>query len=699
MADLFQIGLSGVYSSQANLATTSNNIANVNTEGYSRQSVDVKAAEPGKYGSYFIGNGAMVANVERAYDQFAFSENLMNSSQLGYAQQAHQHTGQLDALLSNEGTSAAKPVLAMFDRVNDMADNPNALETREVFLGQANSMVAQYHLLYEGLQSQYADINTDISSSAANVTTLGDDIAALNSRITALQASGKGEANDLLDKRDQAITALSQYVDVSVVGNDNDMVNVYIGSGQPLVMGDESRTMVAVKGSPDPSRTELALQVNGSRAALDGSSLGGSIAGLFDARNNDVEDAMNQLGHNVIGLTHAINEQQAQGMTLTGEVGDYIFNDVNDTQSMQNRVLAHNDDLGSAQLSVRVDDLSALSADEFKLVVDAYTPAVAGTVDNPAVPESITFSATNLSNGETQTLHIPDMAVSQRIDIENAGLSVAVDQINDQDPLQVGKAFTLRPTRMAAQAVSVSETQPEKIAAAATPIQVSAGTENAQDANIRINAIGASSDPLYMSEDNPLHIQVTDVDNDSGVITYNVVDNTGLVVTLPDDSANHYQPAVVAGDPLQGLTLTPDAWSSKVSLNIGGVEIEMDAGALQVDDTFTLAFNETGVGDNSNMLAIADLQNQKLMKGGNSTTSDVYSQLISELGSKSANADVSLKTMEILQSQSFERIQKVSGVNMDEEAANLLQYQQYYSASARVISIADEIFDTILNIG
>ncbi|PKF62760.1 flagellar hook-associated protein FlgK [Psychromonas sp. psych-6C06] len=686
MADLFQIGLSGIYTSQASLATTGHNIANVNTAGYSRQSVEVNTAGADRFGGYFVGRGAIVAGIERAYDQFAFTENIMNTSQYGYSKEVYQQTSQLDMLLSDESTAVTKPVLEVFESINGVADHPNMLESRKVFLESATNMINQYNRLYDSLEIQYNGINNDIVNTADTITTLADNLANINRQISAvLGAGGQSNANDLLDQRDQAITELSQYVDVSVVPADNGMVNIYIGSGQSLVMGGTSLQMISVNGDPDPSRKELALNIDGNMALVDGSRLGGSVAGLFDTRNNDVERAFNQLGQNIIGLTHSINEQQKEGMTLEGKIGEDLFNDINSLQSMQNRVLAHNDGLGSMQLSLRVDDLSTLTPDEYELVVDDY---------QVGPPESISFISTNRTTGASQTISIPDMSVTERVSIPNTGLSLGIDTIVATDLPQPGKTFTLRPTRLAAQEASLQHKDPEKIAAADAEIKTVANDANTGDAVLRTSAINNPLDPLYMDEDNPLEIVVTG--NVGGVITYDIVDKNGTPVTLPAGSANNYVPAVAVGAPLTGLTVTPDLLTGKVTFDLAGVEVEMTKGSPQAGDTFKLNYNETGDGDNRNMMKIADLQNQKIMNNKKATFADVYSGMISEIGAKTANADVSMQSTAILQNQSFERIQSSSGVNMDEEAANLLQYQQHYSAAARVISVATEIFDTIL---
>ena len=665
MADLFQIGLSGIYSSQASLATTSHNISNVSTEGYSRQTVDVTSAQAQKLGANFIGNGSIINGIDRAYDQFAFKENIINTSDHAYNEVSYTQASQLDKLLSNESTSVAKSVLSLFSSLGDVADHPNTIETRAVFLEDASNMINQYNTLYQQLETQYSGVNNDIENSAAAITELADNIATLNSRILTVSSSdSSGDANDLLDRRDQAITALSEYVNVSVLEADNNMVNIYIGSGQGLVMGVQSQSIVAINGDPDPARKELALSNNGKTSPVDGSKFGGKVSALFETRENEIERAFNQLGQNVIGLTHAINEQQQQGQTLDGEIGAALFNDINSDQAMKSRVLSHADGKGEATLSVRIDDLSELSADEFSLKVIPNDPGI-----------DLTFSVTNNTTGETQTVSIADLANDKRIEIPGAGISIGIDSISASEPLQVGKEFTLRPTRLGAQQASLDETDPTKVAVADAEIKAVVSDTNNGTATFHVSGIVDKDHTNYMDEDSPVTIKITD--NTNGEITYNIIDKN-------DNQINTALTAII--DPLTG----------KATLEFGGVKVEMEKGIPVAGDEITLNYNETGAGDNRNILAMSDLQNTKIMNDGKSTFQDVYSEMISEIGAKTANADVAMQSSAILKNQSFERIQSVSGVNMDEEAANLLMYQQHYSAAARVITIASELFDTIL---
>ena len=674
MASLMQIGLSGVHSSQAHLSTTGHNISNVNTEGYSRQEVNTESIQGNKHGSYFVGQGAMIASLDRAYDQFAFTDNIMNTSKNAYSSEAYSQEKQLDMLLSNEDTAATGTVLNTFSTLNSVVDEPNSLEARAVFLETASNMVSQYNNLYKHLEVQYNSINVDIENSAASITELAESIAQINLKISYLtDKKGIDNPNDLLDKRDEAITKLSELVKVSVIGTHDGMVNVYIGSGQGLVMGGYAQEVIAVNGQPDPSRKDLALKIKDKAVVINGSKLGGKVSALLDVRENDIEKAFNQLGQNVIGLTHAINEQQKQGETLDGEIGKTLFNDINDVDTMQRRVLSHNDGKGTAQLSVRIDNLTELSSDEYHLVVDAYD-AVEGT---------LSFTVTNERTNASETLSISDLSANKRIEIPNTGFSVGFDTLSTTDPMVAGKEFTLRPTRLAAQQMALVERDPRKVAAADAEIKAVINPENTGNAKFRISEINDKLDPLYMDEENPLTIKVTDVTGN--IITYDVIDSNGIVVTEPSTN-----------NTLGGLKVTVDPLSGKAQFSLGGVVMDLETGIPAVGDQVRLNYNETGEGDNRNMLAMADLQNAKIMKNNKATIQDIYSGMVSELGTKTENSDIAMQSSAILLNQSFERIQEVGGVNMDEEAANLLLYQQHYSAAARVITVAGELFNTIL---
>jgi len=667
MADLMQIGLSGIYTSQANLTTTSHNISNVSTEGYSRQSVSSEANIAQGLGNNFVGTGSVVTSINRAYDQFAFTENAINTSSYAYYQETYTQANQMDLLLSTESTSATTSVLNMFSSMGSVADNPSLLESRDVFLQDATNMVNQYNTLYSKLDSQYDSLNANIENSADAITELAQSISSLNLQIaTVTGSSNGGDANDLLDKRNLAITQLSEYVNVSVVAADNSMVNVFIGSGQGLVMGTTSQSVISQAGDPDATRTELALSFKGNITNIDGNKLGGQVGASFNSRENDIEVAMNKLGQNIIGLTYAINEQQKLGQDLNGDIGGDIFNDINSTSAMQNRVLNNSNNQGDAVLSVSIDDLSELSADEFTLLVKSYDETTG----------DIEFQITNTTSGVKSTINA-NSSSDTLVDIPGAGISVGINIGTMATAFEAGDEFSLRPTRLGAMEASVQETDPEKVAAAGAEIIASTSDSNTGDAEYRVSALDRTLTP-YMDEDNPITIKIS-TNTTSSEIAYNLFDKNGIQINPSE------------------LTTPIDSLTGKAEFVVGGVSVEMQSGLPVANDEIILNFNETGDGDSSNMLLMTALQTAKTMNGGKSTFQDIYSGMVSEVGAKTANADVAMQSASILKDQSFERIQSLSGVNMDEEAANLLMYQQYYSAAARVITVAGELFDTLLN--
>jgi len=165
--------------------------------------------------------------------------------------------------------------------------------------------------------------------------------------------------------------------------------------------------------------------------------------------------------------------------------------------------------------------------------------------------------------------------------------------------------------------------------------------------------------------------------------SYTVTDNTGAALTLNP------------GDPMTGLGIVLDPLTQRRTVNVAGITLELD-GKPASGDSFTLSFNQTADGDNRNALVIAGLQSQKLLKSGKQTFQDNYAALGSEIGSVSKNAKTSMEASEALLEQSTTRVLATAGVSLDEEAANLIKFQQSYSASARVITVAGELFSTLL---
>jgi len=684
---LYGTGVSGLLASKQALDTIAHNIANVNTDGYSRQRTEIISAGSQSFGDAFVGLGVKVDDITRTFDQFAYLDLVGNTSNNSFNKTFFNSVDRVDQVISDEDTSITNSLGNYFASMHAVADNPNSLESRNNLLQVSKNMTSTFNRLYDQLDIQFRSLNDDVENIAKEMTALASNLADVNNQIQLTSGNGpKNLPNDLLDQRDRIVLEISKFTNVSTVKLNNGMINLFIGTGQPLVLGQKALSIDAVVNSTDNSKLELALVSGGSPQRLRGDRMGGQIQALYNFRDDVLDKAFNQLGQTAIGIGHLINEQQKLGLDLNMQVGTNYFNDVNSQQSMLQRVLPKNDNLGTAQLSVKIESADKLTADNFQLKVVSYA---AGP------PEAVQFELTNLTDGSQLTLPAAgaqDLTVSRKIDVAQYGISINVDSISGADPLQVGKTFDIKPTRLGAQNFAVEMTQPALIAAAANQILITDDTANTGVSKTRITQIINHNDVNYPTKidltTNPvtpargLRIEINEPV--AGTFTYQVVNaNTGVPIEEP------------AGTPLTGLAFNPPL---QTITHAGfSIDIEIENTAALDNYKFTLDFNETGVGNNTNALTMANFQIDKKLNNGRSTFQDNYALLTSDVGAVTSSSEVRLQSSEVLFSQAENRVTSVSGVNLDEEASDLLRYQAAYNAAARVVTVADELMDTLLN--
>ncbi len=684
---LYGTGVSGLLASKQALDSIANNIANVNTDGYSRQRTNIISAGGQSFGDSFVGLGVKIDDVSRVFDQFAYLDLQGNTSKNSFNKTFFDSIDRVDKVISNQDTSITNSLAKYFSALNTVSDNPNSLESRNNLIQVSKNMTSTFNRISDQLDIQYGAVNDDVKNIAQEMTALAKNLAEVNGQIKLNYGDGaKNLPNDLLDQRDNIVLKISKFTNVSSVALGDGMINLFIGTGQPLVLGQRALKIDVITGRTDNSKLELALVSKSVPQRLRGDRMGGKIQALYNFRDDILDKTYNQLGQTAIGIGDLMNKQQQLGLDLNQQVGTNFFNDVNTQQSMLQRSLPTNDNLGTAQLGVQIEDVNLLTPDNFELKVLSYA---AGP------PSTVQFQLTNLTDGSQQTLPAAgaqDLTVSSNIDVAQYGFSINVDSVSATDPLQIGKRFELRPTRLGAQDFSVEMSQSTLIAAAANQILITDGTSNTGVSKTRITKITNPNDVNYPALDDPttnpatpargLRIEISEPV--AGTFTYRVLNaNTGVPIQEP------------VGTPLTGLAFTPP----QQTISHAGFDIEIkiqDTAALD-SYSFTLDYNETGVGNNSNALVMSSFQTDKVLNNGRSTFQDNYALLTSDVGAVTSSADVRLKSSEVLFNQAKSRLTSVAGVNLDEEASDLLKFQAAYNASARVISVADELMKTLLN--
>lgn len=626
MPDLLSISVSGLVAFQRALATTSHNIANAATEGYVRQRTEFAAREPEGLGSGFVGRGVDVTTVRRLLNEFSASQLRFANSDLGRMQASADLAVRVDTLLGAAGSDITAAMEQFFSAVQDVATNPASTAARQVMLARANALADRFRSTSQQLDQIQADTRTRIRTGVEEVSGLAAGIARLNADITAVSSALGGQPpNDLLDERDRLLGRLSELVNVSVVDGADGAVNVFIGSGQTLVLGNVASTLATTPAAGDASWLDIRFRDAGGDQVITPAITGGELGGLLAARSGLIEGVRQQLGLTATALAFAANGQQAAGFDLGGQFGQALFS------LADPRVTAAFDNGGSALVTAAVGDFAAVTGDDYVLQFDGAGWSVLRESDLSAVATTGTGTALD-------PLRFDGLAV-----VTGAGAAA-------------GDRFTVQSTGNAAGSLAVVLADPRGIAAAA-PIRTLAVDGNRGSGAISAGEVLDASDPALLATVDIVFLDAT---------TYSV-NGAGAFAYIP------------------GADTQVNGWSMRIS------------GQPAAGDTFRVERNVGGVGDNRNALLLASLRDRGLIAGGTVSLGDSTSALVSRVGALTAEAEVGAAARRTLQANARNTLLSESGVNLDEEAAEMLKWQQAYQAAAQAITIADSLFQTLLS--
>jgi len=630
--DIFGIGISGLQAARAALITAGHNIANANTPGYTRQLVDLSSATPLGTSVGFYGNGVDITSVQRQYSQFLSGEVLTASTQSSSLDSYYSKIKQLDNLVADPSAGLSPAIQDFFAAVQGVSTTPNVASSRQALLSSAEAMKSRFQVIDQRLAELRDGVNSEVSTTTQEINNMGAQIADLNQRIlVARSATGGQPPNDLLDQRDQLVANLNKDIRATVVVQNDGAYNVFIGSGQPLVAGMLSYTLVPMREPLDPTKLTIGYRTSSGIVQLPESNLnGGSLGGLLAFRSQSLDPMQNALGRVAITLAETFNAQHVLGQDLNGQLGTAMFS-IGAPQ-----VNANLNNKGTAVVAATFDstNVGGLTSSDYRLSYDGNN-----------------YNLTRLEDNTTRSF----AAFPQNVD----GISLALAS----GTASAGDSFLIRPTAAGASSLRVAITDPSKIAAAA-PVRTAQGAANFGSGTISAGTVN-SLDPNLQQTVGITFISAT---------TFNV-SGTGT------------------GLPATGVTYTP---GQDITFNGWTVQI---SGAAATGDTFSVARNGGGTGDNRNALALADLQTKKIMDGGAASYQGAYASLVSRVGTQTRKLEVTSTAQATLLEQARTAEQSYSGVNLDEEAANLIRYQQAYQASGKVLQVASTLFDTLLTLG
>ena len=643
--NILSIGQSALAAAQVGISTTGHNIANAATPGYSRQVLVQGAATAQNLGFGYVGQGVDISSVQRIYSDFQAAQvrstQTTQSSLSTYATQM----SQIDNMLANVTSGLSPSLQGFFKGMQDVSANPSSVASRQAALSSANALASRFQSMGAQLDQMRQGVNTQIISSVGEINSLSTQISQLNQAITLAQgATAAGQPpNDLMDQRDQLILDLSKQIKATVVKQDDGKYNVFIGNGQPLVVGGLTYQLSTTVSPTDASKIEVAYSNSGNPFILSGSALtGGALGGLVDFRNKSLEPAQNALGRIAIGLASTFNVQHKLGQDLNGNLGTDMFV-VGVPTVGQN---ANN--TGTASLTASISNVSALTTSDYSVQFN-------GTQ----------YQVTRLSDGQVTALTSSPQTIDG-VDFTTAGVPAT------------GDSFLVRPTVAGAPsfAVKISDTS---LLAAAAPIATAAPITNTGTGAISAGSVDAT----YLTT--PLSAPVT-LSYNSGTAQLTGFPATQAVTVTYNGNSTTY----AAGAPVP--------YTAGATLSFGGISLAI-SGVPANGDVFTVAPNTGGVGDNRNAVLLAALQTTNTLVGGTASYQDAFAQMVASIGSKTNELQVMSDAEGQTLTNQIQAQQSLSGVNLDEEASNLLRYQQAYQAAGKVMQVASQLFDVLLSLG
>ncbi|HAT9088526.1 TPA: flagellar hook-associated protein FlgK [Legionella pneumophila subsp. pneumophila] len=645
---ILNIAYSGLNAFQRALDVTGNNIANFKTRGYSRQSIQFTPIASNRYAGSYIGAGVSVSSIYRNVDQFA---NAQVRSTLSYRTQYdafYNQAIQIDKLLSQDGSSISVPLQTFFDSIGQLNSTPDNIATRGVVLKQSQLLAQQFNSLQIKLEEYERNSTLQVTESVKIINRITKELAEVNGKLL-----GNNNIPELLDHRDELLKQLSGYTDLSIFDQGDGTISVGIASGDMLLAGTQQRDLVVGTGKDSIFGTKIFLSSGGNNQVdITDRLTTGMLGGLIDYEKNVLGQASQLIGQMAIGLAQTFNTQHKLGMDMNSQIGKDFFTDFNSPGQMLKRSRASADNSGTAVLSVNISDISQVKLSDYDLIIsDTGANELRLIRKSDGTSTTLTWSSS------------PPAPPAGQVVID--GMTITV---NDLSQLANNDHYTLTPTRGAARDFALEIKDAYEIALA-SPVKTTASLNNTGQGQIILGPVlnTASVNKQFridfISDTQYNLVNVTD-STTAGPFAF--VPNTNNVIQIPDGITPSYS-VVLSGIPKSG-------------------------------DQFTTDYNTGGFGDNRNGLILGNIQQNKIFSNGSETLFDRYGSLLAEVGGRTNQAKTSFESADILHKQALDFQDSKSGVNLDEEGANLLVFQQAYQAAGKLMEISNQIMNLLFDI-
>ena len=667
---VLNIGARALIANQTVLQTTGSNIANVNTPGYSRQSVQLQTVLGQYTGSGYIGKGVDVATITRNYSDFLTRQSTMAGAISSADTKRSDQLKQLENLFPTGASGLGAAVSDMLNSFSDVASSPTDLTARTVALTRVSETASRMRSFSASLDQLQQGVDQEISQKVAAINSLATNIADVNKQIANAVSNGQ-PPNDLLDQRDQLIRNLNQYVQTTSIASADGTTGIFLGSQALVLRSTAASLTVTTDDFNDPLKSKIAVTRSGQTVTLDENNLGGGeVPALLRFQNTDMAEGRNLLGRLTLAVTTSMNDQHKLGLDMDGNVGGNLFTP---TQFGNRNILnptPTNIGIQASNLTLGIADLTKFAASDYEM---SFAGKTTGTVTRKSDSVSTPFTfdpATGSFSFYNPATYANDLPSLDGLKLTAQGATPAA-----------ADRLLIKPFSTSANNISAEFSNPRSLTVA-SPVAAKMGAGNTGSL-LLISLSALTNPPSVQTTKTPVELKFIDAN------TYTRSDTPGGVFTFTTGKT-------ISGT--EPATTPPSEWSAILQ------------GSPQAGDTFTVfgikdySINPaTNTPNNSNINFALNSGNASAMMGlrdtamfDGSALTDGYANLISQIGVRTQSASYSAEVSGSIAANLEKDRTGVSGVNLDEEAAKLMQFQQAYQACAKVVQIAQGIFDTLM---
>jgi flagellar hook-associated protein 1 FlgK len=625
MADILNIGLSALLAQQRALTTTSNNIANASTPGYSRQRVELASRPAERIGPGYSGTGVDVTALRRMTDDILAEQLRSAAGGFHRAEAFASLASSLDDLLAGTDTGLMASMQGFANALQNVSNDPSSSSSREALLSEARNLIARFDAMDQRLNEISLEVRTRMTAAADRITSLGADLAELNRQLIAAgTATGRPAPSELLDQRDRLLEELSGLVHVDATEQRDGTTSVFIGTGQVLVIGGTSAELLVTPGNADPLQPQVVVRGIGPDVNVTQFVTGGELGGVVDFNREMLVPARSELGRIAVGLVTTVNAVHRNGMDAEGQLGGDFFA-IGAAQAFSS-----GGNTGTGSVAVTITGVADLEPTNYQLTFDGASYTLQ-RVDNGAVVP-MTGAGT-----------VASPFVADGLSIVVSGAPAASDQ------------FFLKPLEHVAGSLELNVMRAADVAAAA-PTRTRTALANTGTGAISSGAV----------------VDVTS----AGLLTTSTIAFVNATTYTINGAGS--------------FAYTPGA-----DIDVNGTRVQI-TGAPAAGDEFVIEANTGGTGDNRNIQALIDRFHGSVFNGEVSIQ-DATAGLITDIGARTSAVMNQRDVQQLVFEQNRDRLESIRGVNLDEEAADMLRFEQLYQAAARVMQVSDNLFQTLLN--